>query len=114
MTNYEPDMNHRIWQVVALIPRGRVSTYGHVAEKAGLAGAARRVGSALRALPADSKVPWHRVLNSRGDDRITHGHPDHIRSNVTDWRPKGCYSAPKAGSTLSVLVGSTAYWRALR
>ena len=67
MTNYEPDMNRRIWQVVALIPRGRVSTYGHVAEKAGLAGAARRVGSALRALPADSKIPWHRVLNSKGD-----------------------------------------------
>ncbi len=66
MTNYEPDINHRIWQVVALIPEGRVSTYGHVAEKAGLAGAARRVGSALRALPADSKIPWHRVLNSKG------------------------------------------------
>ncbi|MCX2979114.1 MGMT family protein [Candidatus Marimicrobium litorale] len=66
MTNYEPDINHRIWQVVALIPKGRVSTYGHVAEKAGLAGAARRVGSALRALPADSKIPWHRVLNSKG------------------------------------------------
>jgi methylated-DNA-protein-cysteine methyltransferase-like protein len=66
MTNYEPNINHRIWQVVALIPKGRVSTYGHVAEKAGLAGAARRVGSALRALPADSKIPWHRVLNSKG------------------------------------------------
>ena len=34
----------RIWQVVQLIPRGRVATYGQVAALAGLPGGARKVG----------------------------------------------------------------------
>ena len=62
----EPDINHRIWQVVALIPAGKVATYGDVAKLAGLPGAARRVGAALRALPSDTKIPWHRVINAQG------------------------------------------------
>ena len=62
----EPDINHRIWQVVALIPAGRVATYGDVAHMADLPGAARRVGAALRVLPSGSKVPWHRVINAQG------------------------------------------------
>ena len=66
MTNFEADMNHRIWQVVAAIPKGRVSTYGAVAQKAGIARAARRVGQALRMLPPGTRVPWHRVVNARG------------------------------------------------
>jgi methylated-DNA-protein-cysteine methyltransferase-like protein len=56
----------RIYAVVRRIPRGRVATYGQVAELAGLAGHARQVGYALHALPAGSAVPWHRVLNAVG------------------------------------------------
>jgi len=56
----------RIWAVVARIPRGRVATYGQVAELAGLPRQARRVGYALAALPADRVVPWHRVINAQG------------------------------------------------
>ncbi|MDG2046871.1 MAG: methylated-DNA--[protein]-cysteine S-methyltransferase [Halioglobus sp.] len=63
---YEPDINHQIWQVVAAIPRGKVATYGSIASKAGLGHAARRVGLALRLLPEASLVPWHRVINARG------------------------------------------------
>ena len=73
MTNYEADINHRVWQVVASIPKGRVATYGGVAEKAGLARAARRVGSALRGLPPDSKIPWHRVVNAGGKISLPEG-----------------------------------------
>jgi methylated-DNA-protein-cysteine methyltransferase-like protein len=51
---------------VRRIPRGRVATYGQVAELAGLAGHARQVGYALHALPSGSTVPWHRVLNAAG------------------------------------------------
>lgn len=60
------DINQRIWQVVMLIPAGNVATYGDVARQAGLAGAARRVGSALRGLPEDTAIPWHRVVNAQG------------------------------------------------
>jgi methylated-DNA-protein-cysteine methyltransferase related protein len=56
----------RIYAVVRRIPRGRVATYGQVAELAGLPGHARQVGYALHALPDGTSLPWHRVLNAAG------------------------------------------------
>jgi methylated-DNA-protein-cysteine methyltransferase-like protein len=56
-----------IWSVVRKIPRGRVATYGQIAELAGLEGHARQVGYALHNLPAGSDVPWHRVINAKGE-----------------------------------------------
>lgn len=56
----------RIYEVVSRIPRGRVATYGQVATLAGLAGRARQVGYALHALPQQSAIPWHRVVNASG------------------------------------------------
>jgi methylated-DNA-protein-cysteine methyltransferase-like protein len=58
------DMIHR---VVSRIPRGRVATYGQIAELAGIAGQPRRVGYALSALPDGSAVPWQRVVNAKGE-----------------------------------------------
>lgn len=66
MARQQNDKDQRIWQVVMLIPPGKVATYGDVARMAGLAGAARRVGLALRGLPQDTAVPWHRVINAQG------------------------------------------------
>ena len=57
----------RIYAIVRRIPRGRVATYGQIAGLAGLPGHARQVGYALRALPDDIEVPWHRVINARGE-----------------------------------------------
>ena len=57
----------RIWAVVERIPRGRVATYGQIAELAGLAGHARQVGYALAALPDGARTPWQRVVNARGE-----------------------------------------------
>lgn len=57
----------RIYAVVSRIPRGRVATYGQVARLANLPGQARLVGYAMSALPAGSRVPWHRVVNARGE-----------------------------------------------
>ena len=62
-----PTASHaRIHAVVRRIPRGRVATYGQVAELAGLPGAARLVGYAMAALGPESRVPWQRVVNARG------------------------------------------------
>ena len=66
MANSPKEIDQRIWQVVMLIPAGTVATYGDVAQQAGLPGAARRVGRALRGLPEDTRIPWHRVLNAQG------------------------------------------------
>jgi methylated-DNA-protein-cysteine methyltransferase-like protein len=56
----------RIYDVVRRIPRGHVATYGQVATLAGLAGHARQVGYALHALPDETGIPWHRVVNASG------------------------------------------------
>jgi len=69
----EPDLNHRIWQVVTLIPAGKVATYGDVARHAGLGRAARQVGRALRLLPAGTQIPWHRVINAQGRISLPEG-----------------------------------------
>lgn len=55
------------YDVVRRVPRGRVTTYGTVAREAGLPGHARQVGYAMAALPDDHDVPWHRVINARGE-----------------------------------------------
>ena len=57
-----------VWRVVRKVPRGRVATYGQVAELAGLEGHARQVGYALHNLPSGATdVPWHRVVNAKGE-----------------------------------------------
>ena len=48
-----------------LIPIGEVASYGQVADLAGLPGKARLVGRALRSAPAESGLPWHRVINAQ-------------------------------------------------
>jgi methylated-DNA-protein-cysteine methyltransferase-like protein len=57
------DAFERIRRVVERIPRGRVMTYGDVARAAGMPGAARSVGYAMRAL--GPSVPWQRVLGRK-------------------------------------------------
>jgi methylated-DNA-protein-cysteine methyltransferase-like protein len=59
----------RIRRVVLKIPRGRVMTYGDVARAAGMPGAARVVGYAMRSFGRG--VPWQRVLGRRSA-RIAH------------------------------------------
>jgi methylated-DNA-protein-cysteine methyltransferase-like protein len=57
----------RVYAVVRRIPEGKVATYGQVAELAGLGRNARQVGYALHALRSEMGVPWHRVVNARGE-----------------------------------------------
>jgi methylated-DNA-protein-cysteine methyltransferase-like protein len=71
MTTEKPDnMAQRPRDVILLtlanIPRGKVSTYGEIARRAGFPGAARHVAMILKQLPEHSAIPWHRVINSGG------------------------------------------------
>jgi len=61
----------RVWQIVAAIPPGSVTTYGEVARLAGSPRAARQVGGVLRRLPEGSTLPWHRVVNRQGQISLT-------------------------------------------
>lgn len=63
--------DQRVYAAVALIPHGRLATYGQIAELIGAYGCARQVGWALRRLPLPSPVPWHRVVNAQGRISIT-------------------------------------------
>lgn len=61
-----------IYAVVCRIPKGLVATYGQVAALAGLPGHARQVGYALSAVN-DPSVPWHRVINAKGEISLRSG-----------------------------------------
>lgn len=60
----------QIWQTVQLIPKGKVASYGQIADLAGLPGKARLVGRSLGLVPTkgwnNNEVPWYRVINSQG------------------------------------------------
>jgi methylated-DNA-protein-cysteine methyltransferase related protein len=56
-----------VYAVVRRIPRGRVASYGQVAAAAGLGKLTRQVGYALHGLADNSPIPWHRVVNARGE-----------------------------------------------
>jgi len=57
----------RIYEAVKKIPKGRVATYGQVAEMAGDKNMARAVGNALHKNPEPGTIPCHRVVNSKGE-----------------------------------------------
>jgi methylated-DNA-protein-cysteine methyltransferase-like protein len=56
----------RIWKTVERIPKGKVSSYGQIADFAGLPGRARLVGKSLGKVPSTRSINWHRVLRSNG------------------------------------------------
>ena len=62
----QEEVNYReqVYKIVRHIPRGRVMTYGQIAEILGDGYTARTVGFAMHG--ADDNTPWHRVINARG------------------------------------------------
>jgi len=62
-----PDFFDMVYQVVRLIPKGRVTSYGAIAKYLGSAGSSRLVGYAMNgAGNKKPKVPAHRVVNRNG------------------------------------------------
>ena len=57
---------HRIWDTIGDVPKGSVASYGQIAEVAGIPRGARQVGYALRHLPDEHNVPWHRIIQASG------------------------------------------------
>lgn len=67
--------------MVREIPEGRVATYGQIARLIARPRYSRHVGYALAALPENHDVPWHRVVNARGEisSRAKAGYEDYQR-----------------------------------
>lgn len=59
-------LEQRIKEIIKSIPEGRVATYGQIAAFAGNPLAARQVVRVLHACSATDKLPWQRVINSKG------------------------------------------------
>lgn len=57
----------RIYEAVKKIPKGKVATYGKVAEMAGDKKMARAVGNALHKNPDPNAIPCYRVVNAKGE-----------------------------------------------
>lgn len=66
MASNNPDFFTRVYQVVRMIPKGRVTTYGAIAAYLGAKSSARMVGWAMNASHTLEDVPAHRVVNRVG------------------------------------------------
>lgn len=60
----------QVIEIIKSIPKGRVMTYGQIAAAAGSPRAARQVVRVLHSLSDKYKLPWHRVVNSKGQIAI--------------------------------------------
>lgn len=56
----------RVIDIIKKIPEGRVMTYGQIAREAGSPRAARQVVRVLHSMSRKYQLPWHRVINSKG------------------------------------------------
>lgn len=56
----------RVIDIIKNIPKGMIMTYGQIAKEAGSPRAARQVVRVLHSLSDKYKLPWHRVVNSKG------------------------------------------------
>jgi methylated-DNA-protein-cysteine methyltransferase related protein len=94
------DFFDRVYEVVAEIPYGKVTTYGAIAEFCGIKSSARTVGWALNGA-VESNLPCHRVVNRLGalTGKIHFGDPnlmeDLLRSEGVQFKEDGCVDMKK-------------------
>jgi len=61
------DFTESVIKVIQSIPEGKVLTYGGVAALAGNNRASRQVARILHSMSSKHDLPWHRVINSKGE-----------------------------------------------
>jgi methylated-DNA-protein-cysteine methyltransferase related protein len=75
MTEVDATFRDKVYELMAQVPEGRVTTYGDIAGLAGHANAPRIVGGIAHYGP--SELPWHRLVNRFGGlARAFHGGPE--------------------------------------
>jgi len=60
------DFQLKVWEALLKVPMGALATYGSIAQKISLPGAARAVGTAIGSNPVAFLIPCHRVIQSSG------------------------------------------------
>lgn len=69
-TRTENSFTERAVAVIRSIPPGRVMTYGQIAELAGNRRGARQIVRILHSLSTAQQLPWHRIVNAKGEIRV--------------------------------------------
>ena len=67
-----PTIYKKIYEIIRLIPSGKVATYGQISEIVGGC-TARMVGYAVSSIPLSSVIPWQRVINYKGEISLRSG-----------------------------------------
>jgi len=60
------DNTKKIIEQILAVPRGKVSSYGNIAAKAGLPNGVRQVVRTLHSMSEKHSLPWHRIVRSGG------------------------------------------------
>lgn len=98
--NPKKDFFDKVFEIVARIPKGKVTTYGAIAEACGIRSAARTVGWALNTAK-NSSLPCHRVVNRFGalTGKIHFGDPflmeELLRSEGIEFDKNNCVNMKK-------------------
>lgn len=66
LSEQNADFFERVYEVVKLIPEGRVTSYGAIANYLGAKRSSRMVGWAMNAAHQHPEIPAHRVVNRQG------------------------------------------------
>nr|MBN2278647.1 MGMT family protein [candidate division Zixibacteria bacterium] len=71
-------------KVIKSIPKGKVATYGQIALLAGNPRAARQVVRILHSMSEKEKLPWYRVINSRGKISLPPGYGYELQKSMLE------------------------------
>ena len=67
------EFERRVKACIRAVPKGRVATYAQIAALAGNDRAARQVARVLHSSSEKDRLPWHRIINSRGGIALGRG-----------------------------------------
>jgi methylated-DNA-protein-cysteine methyltransferase-like protein len=75
-----------VYEVVRLIPAGRVTSYGAIANYLGARGSSRMVGWAMSSSHGLPDIPAHRVVNRNGvlTGKFHFSHPDEMQNQLAE------------------------------
>ncbi|MGB3479012.1 MAG: MGMT family protein [bacterium] len=74
----------RVIDIIKRIPKGQIATYGQIAKFAGNPRGARQVARILHSSSRKEKLPWHRVINSKGCIALKHKHGYELQKQLLE------------------------------
>ena len=78
----KPSFHQKVIGIIKKIPRGKVAAYGQIAAYAGNPRAARQVVRILHSSSRKEKLPWYRVINSKGTISLKPNHCYEIQKQL--------------------------------